>query len=105
MDKLKKAEAYGNIPSNIGWDPYRAYRFLCKWCGYTGYIFEDQLSKRQRRAFKEDHKGQTWGSCRSCRQPRVSVVERLSRKDAFHKNDIRNRRTTINKDAAVYGMP
>lgn len=101
MDAFKKIEKYGNLPANLGWDPYKAWRYQCRDCGHTGYIFENMLTNRERKAgFR---KGDRWKACKSCRGTGNRVCEVLCRKRAFHLNDIRHRKSTVSSADAENG--
>lgn len=92
-----------NIPDNIGYDPYWGVVILCKSCGHKQYLFGDMLraidiakseeNVRRKRRYKK--------GCRGCGNSENYWWGMLDRKDAFHKNDIRFRGTSLNKKAAV----
>lgn len=90
------------LPANLGWDPFNAWRWLCKRCGSEGTIFEKELDRGDRR--KGLVKGQRVARCKACRHGHREVVYKLDRRRAFHLNDIRHRRTTVKGEGAVHGF-
>jgi len=89
-DKMSVVESYGNIPSNIGYDPHLAWRWRCSRCGQEGYVFADQVSLPVRDELKKNWRSYRKIRCKRCHDS-VRVVEKLPKLKAFHLNDIRHR--------------
>lgn len=99
---MEKAESYGNIPEFIGFDPYIGWRWMCHRCGSQGAILEDHLPLSKRSAGLAI--GESFGSCNACRSDKKKVFRKLSRAEAFHRNDIRFRKTKMNAEASIHGF-
>jgi hypothetical protein len=91
-NKLKELEKLGNIPANIGYDPYLAWVWHCGMCDSQGYIFANELSSKELEQFKRgEMKGKRLKACDRCRNGVAKVIKQLDRARAFHFNDIRFR--------------
>ena len=91
-DKLRELEKFGNIPKNIGYDPYNAWVWHCGMCDSRGYIFEQGLSFKLRKAFRRGEMlRKRWQGCNRCKNGVTRVVKKMDRARAFHLNSIRFR--------------
>ena len=88
-DKVKEIEKLGHIPSNIGFDPFLGYEFLCHDCGLHRYLLGMEAKR-----YKEGDKVR----CKSSWCGRqIRFKRKMDKARAFHLNDIKFRGTTVNE--------
>lgn len=101
-DQLAKAYSYGNVPANVGYDPHWGWRWACTKCGSSGALLARQVSRRIRGQVKAGFKSRHL--CSACHGGVRKVIYKLSRAEAFHRNDILWRSTNLDKSAAISGF-
>jgi predicted nucleic-acid-binding Zn-ribbon protein len=100
MKQLKKPKDLKNIPENIGYDPYWGYLVLCRNCGSKRYLFGNMVSHEELRRINKSKGKRYKEACKGCGSSEIYYERKLDEREAYHKNDIRWRGTTLNKTAA-----
>lgn len=102
MDKLQKAESYGNIPANIGYNPYLGYRWHCTACNSQGTLLAFQLPHKLRHGNLP--RGTEIHRCAACRVGKRKIIYKLDKAAALHRNDIFWRETSYAPGKSVLGF-
>lgn len=101
-DQLDRAHSYGNVPANIGYNPYWGWRWLCTSCNSQGSLLAFQVPRSQQGRLKIGSRSSH--RCAGCRSGHRKIIYRLTRAEAFHRNDIFWRETNLNLADSISGF-